>query len=40
MRVGDTSTLLASEMTVEQKEILKELGVSPPPAGLWGKCSV
>ena len=40
MRVGDTSTLLASEVTAEQKEILRELGVPPLPAALRGKCSV
>jgi transposase len=40
MRVGDTSTLLASEATAEQKEILRELGVPPLPAALRGKCSV
>ena len=40
MRVGDTSTLLASEGTAEQKEILRELGVPPLPAALRGKCSV
>jgi transposase len=32
MRVGDTATLLATEMTAEQKEILRELGVPPLPA--------
>lgn len=40
IRVGDTSTLLPSEGTAEQKEILRELGVPPPPAVLPGKCSV
>jgi len=40
MRVGDTSTLLPSEATAEQKEILRELGVPPLPAALRGKCSV
>ena len=34
MRVGDTSTLLPSEGTAEQKEILRELGVPPLPAAL------
>ena len=32
MRVGDTTTLLATEVTAEQKEILRELGVPPLPA--------
>jgi transposase len=32
MRVGDTATLLATEVTAEQKEIMKELGVPPLPA--------
>ncbi len=32
MRVGDTATLLATEVTAEQKEILRELGVPPLPA--------
>jgi len=29
MRVGNTTTLLATEVTVEQKEIMRELGVPP-----------
>jgi hypothetical protein len=37
MRVGDTSTLLATEATAEQKEILKELGVPSLPPALRGK---
>jgi len=32
MRVGDTATLLPTEVTAEQKEILRELGVPPLPA--------
>ena len=32
MRVGDTTTLLATEVTAEQKEILRKLGVPPLPA--------
>ena len=32
MRVGDTATLLATEVTAEQKEIMRELGVPPLPA--------
>jgi transposase len=32
MRVGDTTTLLATEVTAEQKQILRELGVPPFPA--------
>lgn len=32
MRVGDTATLLATEVTVEQKEIMRELGVPSLPA--------
>lgn len=32
MRVGGTSTLLATEATAEQKDILRELGVPPLPA--------
>ena len=37
MRVGDTSTLLATEATAEQKKILKKLGVSSLPPALRGK---
>jgi hypothetical protein len=29
MKVGDTTTFLATEVTVEQKEILRKLGVPP-----------
>jgi transposase len=32
MRVGDTAKLLATEVTAEQKEIMRELGVPPLPA--------
>jgi transposase len=32
MRVGDTAKLLATEMTAEQKEIMRKLGVPPLPA--------
>jgi hypothetical protein len=31
MKVGDTATLLATEVTAEQKEIMRELGVPPLP---------
>jgi hypothetical protein len=31
MRVGDTSTLLASEVTAEQKEIMRKLVIPPLP---------
>ena len=37
MRVGDTSKLLATELTAEQKEIMKELGVPPLPAAFQTK---
>jgi len=40
MRVGDTSTLLATEVTAEQKEILGGLGVPPQPAAFSWKFSV
>ena len=40
MRVGDTSTLLATEVTAEQNEIMRELGIPPLPAAFLGKCSV
>jgi hypothetical protein len=32
MKVGDTATLLATEVTAEQKEIMKEWGIPPLPA--------
>ena len=32
MRVGDTATLLATEVTAEQKDIMRESGVPPLPA--------
>ncbi|MCG2740398.1 MAG: transposase, partial [Syntrophaceae bacterium] len=32
IKVGDTAKFLATEVTAEQKEILRELGVSPLPA--------
>ena len=32
IKVGDTATLLATEVTAEQKEIMRELGVPPLPA--------
>jgi len=35
--VGDTSTLLATEVTAEQKEVLRELGVPALPCLSPGK---
>jgi len=32
MRVGNTSTLMVTEVTAEQKEIMRELGAPPFPA--------
>lgn len=31
IKVGDTATLLATEVTAEQKEIMRELGIPPLP---------